>query len=73
MLVRSRVGVQVRVTRPRVFVVAFPVLVACDEIKNDQVSAVTGAGANDYLQDWLNNMMRELDRQNRHAGDPFTV
>ena len=44
-----------------------------NEIKNDQVSAVTGAGANDYLQDWLNNMMRELDRQNRYPGDPFTV
>ena len=43
------------------------------EIKQDQINAVTGAGANDYLQDWLNNMMRELDRQNRYAGDPFTV
>ena len=43
------------------------------EIKQDQINAVTGAGANDYLQDWLNNMMRELDRQNRYPGDPFTV
>ena len=44
-----------------------------NEIKNDQVSAVAGAGANDYLQDWLDNMMRELDRSNRYVGDPFTV
>ena len=43
------------------------------EIKQDQVNAITGAGANDDLQDWLNNMMRELDRQNRYPGDPLPV
>lgn len=41
-----------------------------NEIKSDQVSSITGAGANDYLQNWLDNMMRELDGQNRYPGDP---
>ena len=41
------------------------------EIKQDQNNAVTGAGGNDDLQNWLYNMMRELDRQNRYPSDPF--